>query len=102
MLRSDCAVTVVEAVAELFAEFGSLAEVTVAVLPIGDGPLYVTGTLYVAVIVTGGPAASAPIVQGKLLHPPPLTETGVRPDGVGSETVTPVAPEGPKFETEIV
>ena len=58
--------------------------------------------MYVAVIVTGGPAASAPIVQGKLLHPPPLTETGVRPAGVGSETNVFAAANVPLFVMVIV
>src|ERR1700738_2712046 len=45
------------------------------------------------------PAGSEGIVQGKLMHPPPLTDTNVRPAPGVSSTTTFVASDGPLFPT---
>lgn len=52
-------------------------------------------------IVAEAPAASVPTLQGKALQAP-LLESQVRPAGVGSDTVTPTASDGPRFVTVTV
>src|SRR5205085_3150976 len=59
-------------------------------------------TPYVDVIVADAPAINVPSEQANGVLHAPLFETNVRPAGVGSETVTPVASEGPELVMVIV
>jgi hypothetical protein len=87
----------------LFAATGSaVVALTVALLTIGLGPAYVAGTSYVAVSVMLAPIAIFPSVQGKPPAHGAVTETNVRPAGVGSARETPMASSGPALITVIV
>ena len=48
------------------------------------------------------PGLIVPAAHGKALQPPPLTETGVRPGGVGSEMNVFAAASAPLFVMVIV
>ena len=53
-------------------------------------------------IVRVAAGGSVPRVHGKAVVQSPAFETNVRPGGVGSVSVTPVASDGPAFVTVIV
>jgi hypothetical protein len=95
------ALTVVEAVDELFPGVGSVVvDETVAVLlmlPVKDGLI-----VYVLVIVELAPGANVPMEHGYAVVQPPLLETKVRFAGVVSATETPVAVLGPLLVTVTV
>ena len=100
--RSVCAPMAVVADDVLLALFGSLtADDTFAVF-VTLVPAKFDGTLYVDVIVAVWPALSVPRLHGYAVVHAPLLETNVRFAGVGSDTVTPVAVDGPLFVTAIV
>jgi hypothetical protein len=98
------AFTVVVAVAELFAVFGSeVVEDTVAVFESGPVPVGVT----TIVTVADAPEASVPIVQVTVVvaEQEPTdddAETNVTPAGSVSVTVTAAAESGPPFDAMIV
>jgi hypothetical protein len=83
--------------AELFAVDGSVvvAETLAVFVIVVTGPEL---TEYVAWMLFVAPAGIAAIVQGYAAQAPEA-ETNVRRGGVGSEIVTPVASEGPRFVT---
>src|SRR4051794_16244484 len=101
MATSAAAPTFVVVVDWLSAIFGSpsMAEAE-AVFTIAP-PAYDGGTLYIEVSVTDWPAVSVPITHGNDVQVEPVTERKAIPVGVGSETVTPVAVDGPLFCTTI-
>ena len=85
---------------ELLPGVGSLSvAVTVAVFVTVLGA--VNGTLNVTVNPAVAPAASGPMLQGRVPHEA-VVDTKSRPAGVGSLTVTFVAPDGPAFVTEML
>ena len=91
------------AVLLLLAAAGSdVALDTVAVFTIGSGVRYPGGMAYLVVIVRTAPAASVPSAHGKAVVHAPRFDTNVRPDGVGSATVTAVASDGPAFVITVV
>ena len=53
-------------------------------------------------IVRVAPGGNVPRLHGKAVVQSPAFETNVRPGGVGSASVTPVASDGPAFVTVIV
>src|SRR5216684_5187038 len=93
--------TIVETVEELLVMMGSVtALLTVAVfetLPVVPPPSW---NLALSEMVC--PAVMVLRAQGKLVQPPPVTDTKVMPDGVGSLSMTFEAGEGPLFVTRIV
>src|SRR5437660_12363133 len=98
---SAAAPTLVVVVDWLSAMFGSPSTAdTEAVLTIAP-PEYEFGTLYIDVSVTDWPALSVPIEHGNDVQVEPVTERKAMPVGVGSETTTPVAVDGPLFCTTI-
>jgi len=98
---SDEMLEVVDAVAELFAEFGSAdVEDTVAVLV--TVPANVEATVYVLVMVTVAPEFIVPMLHGNAVVQPPVFDTNVRLAGVTSATDTPVAVLGPLLVTVTV
>src|SRR5205085_6356862 len=99
--RSDCAPTFVVALAALFVLFGSFSFADTVVVFV-TLPLKFGDVLYVDVIVAVCPFVSVPRLHGYALVQAPLLETKVRFAGVGSDTVTPVAVDGPLFVTAIV
>jgi hypothetical protein len=96
--------TVVVSVAVSLLESGSeVVALTVAVLDRSATCPASTFTVRVREVLV--PAARAPIVQVTLPAasvPPPDAETNVVPAGIGSETVTPAASDGPLFVMPIV
>ena len=54
-------------------------------------------------VIAAPPARpSPPIVQGNAVVHEPLFETKIRPAGVGSSTMTPVAADGPMLSSEVL
>ena len=99
--RSACAPTLVVLLALSLVLFGSAVVVdTVAVFV--TLPLKLGDVLYVEVIVAVCPAVIAPRLQGYGFVQAPVLETNVRFAGVGSETLTAVAVDGPLFVTTTV
>ena len=101
MERSADVVTGTVAVAELFDGTGSLVvEVTLAVFV--SVPVTFDATLYVEVIVAFVPDVIVPRLQGNGVVHAPEFDTNVSPAGGASVTLTPVASDGPEFNTVIV
>src|SRR5262249_57489654 len=69
---------------------------------VGGGVRYAEGREGVVVMVRVAPGRRFPRAQGNAVVQSPLLETKSRPGGVGSDTVTPVATEGPWFLTVTV
>jgi hypothetical protein len=93
LMTALLALTVVVAVAELFAVLLSLGEVTVAVL---DSDVGLPGAVTTRSKLAEAPAARAARVQvtgddALQVQPVPLAETNVVPAGIVSETLTVVA-----------
>src|SRR5262249_57606094 len=89
--------------AELLSGAGSgVPLVTLARFTIGSGLTYPEGTESVVVMVRVAPGRRFPRAQGNAVVQSPLLETKSRPGGVGSDTVTPVATDGPRFVTVTV
>jgi len=95
------AVTVVDAVAELFAAFRSNAVVETAAV-FEREPVKVGLIVYVLVMTALAAETRVPRLQGNALTQAPLLETKVRPAGVASETNTAVASPGPPLVTVVV
>ena len=84
-------------VALLFPGDGSItADDTVAVFET-DAPAKLAGIAIVVVITCDAPGAIVPSAQGYAVVHAPVLLTKVKPDGVTSATLTPVASEGPLF-----
>ena len=102
MVRSVTAVATGVLVVALWGTAGGVALDTVAVLTMGLGVVYPDGTAKVAVIVRVAAGGSVSRSHGKAVAQSPAFETNVRPGGVGSASVTPVASDGPALVTVIV
>src|SRR3954452_11327798 len=101
MATSAAAPTLVVVVDWLSAMFGSPSIADAEAMFTTAPPEYDGGTLYIDVNVTDWPALSVPIEHGNDVHVEPVTERKAIPVGVGSETVTPLAVDGPLFCTTI-
>src|ERR1041385_1882815 len=97
MARSLCVPIATVAVDASFAPFGSLTLEAIDAVLTTVAPEYVSGTVYVDVIVPDWPEASVPTLQGNGVVQAPLFETKAMPIGVGSLTTTFVAGDGPLF-----
>src|SRR5688500_3451218 len=101
MARSDCGVTLEEAVAVSLPAAGSVAVVpTVEVALSGSGAVYDAASAYCAVMVRVPPEGMAS-AHGKAVVQSPLLPVWLRPAGTESARLA-VASEGPPLVTVMV
>ena len=97
---ADGGITTVVAVALLLAGSVSVVAVATVAVLLMSGPVYPSGTAKVVRMIRVWPAGMVPSAQGNGVVQAPVFPTKVRPLGVGSDTVTPVASLGPWFVHE--